>query len=177
MLAKLKTALVLVIIGAISGGLIYGTNLLTKDQIAENERQKEFVYYAEIFNLDYTLTESNVVKTQLDGTIQEEVQILDQEGNLLGYVYKGYDNNTYGYVTALVAINLDGTIRQVVISSTNNTPKYVGLTDPDHLDPFIGQDSGNVTFDERTGATFTYGSITKIVEAASTYFQMNRGGE
>ena len=52
MLAKLKTALVLVIIGGFSGLAIWATNEATYETIIENARIKEENFYKEIFDLD-----------------------------------------------------------------------------------------------------------------------------
>ena len=52
MMDKLKTALVLLIIGAVSGLLIYGTNELTKDGIIAIRQEREQSYYMDIFSLD-----------------------------------------------------------------------------------------------------------------------------
>ena len=52
MLDKFKTALVLVIIGAVSGFLIWGTNELTNEDIVLNRELREQGYYKEIFGLE-----------------------------------------------------------------------------------------------------------------------------
>ncbi|QMS84282.1 FMN-binding protein [Candidatus Xianfuyuplasma coldseepsis] len=176
MLDKLKTALVLVVIGAVSGALIFGTNLLTEDRIEENIRNQEFGYYAEMFDLDAIPAEEDVVETPLDGPLEVELELFDGDGNFAGYIYRGSDKNSYGDVTVLVGITTNGTIQQVVISDSSNTPIFVKKIEGDYVTPFIGQDVSNVTYDERTGASFTYGSVEKIVDAAVTYFETNRGG-
>lgn len=176
MLDKLKTALVLVVIGAVSGALIFGTNSLTEDQISANVKNQEFGYYAEIFELDAIPEEEDIVVTTIDGVLSVEMQIFDANDDFAGYIYKGEDTNSYGDVTVLVGMNTDGTIQQVVISDSSNTPIFVKKIEADYLLPFIGQTADNVLFDERTGASFTYGSVEKIVDAAATYFEANRGG-
>ncbi len=175
MLDKLKVAVVLVVIGAISGALIFGANYITEDVIIANAIEKEFNYYAEIFDLDAIPTEENVEKTLLDGVLTEEVVLYDNLGAVVGYIYKGADKNSYGDVDVLVGVNLDGTIRSVVISNSSNTPTFVNIIKTEYLVNFEGQDMQDVTFDAKTGASFTYGSVQKIVDAASTYFQENRG--
>jgi electron transport complex protein RnfG len=174
MMEKLKTALVLVIIGAISGFLIYGANELTEDGIAQIRSEKEQNYYKEIFDLssDADVTFDFI---SLDSVLEQEVVLTDSNNQVIGYVYKGTDNNNYGMVTALVGIGVDGKIANVVISNTTNTATFVKNIETNYLSPFSGQDSAAVTFDAKTGATYTYGSVSKIVDLATTYFQENRG--
>jgi electron transport complex protein RnfG len=175
MLDKLRIALVLFAIGIISGALIFATNSLTEDQIALNERNKEFGYYAEIFGLPAIPKDDEVTKTSLEGILTEEVEVFDAEGNLVGYIYKGFNQNSYGEVYVLVGIDKDGVIQQVVISSSTNTPNFVTKIKDNYLGNFTDQTADDVTFDAYTGATFTYGSVQKIVDAATAYFVTNRG--
>ncbi len=174
MMDKLKTALVLLIIGAISGLLIYGTNEITKDGIIEIRADREQTYYMDIFALDEN---ANITfdKLELGDGLEEEVTIYDKDGNLLGYIYKGTDKNNYGEVTVLVGIKTNGEIASVVISSTTNTATFVKNIETNYLSPFAGQNTENITFDAKTGATYTYGSVSKIVTLASEYFIQNRG--
>ena len=52
MLDKLKTALVLVVIGALSGIIIFGVNEATAQDIIDNREERELDYFKEIFDLD-----------------------------------------------------------------------------------------------------------------------------
>jgi|LGVF01.2.fsa_nt_gb electron transport complex protein RnfG len=178
MLDKLKIAAVLVVIGMMSGFLIWGTNEITAEGIATNKILKEQGYYKEILGLDedFVLAEELSI-ILLDGDLVEEVIITDPAGNIYGYIYKGSERNNYGDITVLVGINLDGEISSVVISGTSNTPTFVKKITDDYLSPFAGQDIDNIEYDSRTGATFTYGSVSKFVEAAATYYSENRGVE
>lgn len=174
MLDKLKTAIVLVAIGAISGFLIWGTNEITAEGIADNNVLREQSYYASIFEVEGDIT---FTSTKIEGTLSEEVEIFDASGVSLGYVYKGTETNNYGDITVLIGITNEGTIKNVVISGTTNTPTFVKKIKDNYLSPFTGQSTDSVTFDERTGASFTYGSVETMVDAASTYFETNRGDE
>jgi len=176
MMNKLKTALVLAIIGIVSGALIFGTNELTEDGIIEIRAERERAYYKEIFGLDET-DEITFTTLELTGDLVEEVTIFDATGNELGYIYKGEETNTYGSITVLIGVRLDGTIASVVISNTTNTPIFVKRIENDYLSPFAGQDTSDVTFDAQTGASYTYGSVEKFVDLAAQYYQVNRGGD
>ncbi len=175
MLDKMKTTIVLVIIAAISGALIFAANEMTKDTIIENRIIREENLYKEIFGLesDDVITYE---KLSLDGNLAEEVTVIDSDGIIIGYVYKGDERNNYGDIIVLIGVNTNGTIADVKISETTNTPNFVKKIKDDYLSPFAGQSTSNVEFDDKTGATFTYGSVSKFVEAASDYFQ-NRGDE
>ena len=174
MLSKLKTAIVLVIIGAFSGFLIWGTNELTKQDISDAAFDREITAYKEIFDVD-TIDEDNLGITEFENIIAKEVVVYDLDGNVIGYVYQGFDNNNYGEVEVLIGIHLDGTIAKVIIQSTTNTVTFVKTIKDGHLEPFTGQDASDVAYDARTGATYTYTSVSDIVAASTAYYEANRG--
>lgn len=174
MLDKLKTALVLFVIGSLSGLIIFGVNNLTVDTIAENKRIKEETYYLEIFNL----TPETIItfeKNELDNGLDQEIVIYDKDGIVLGYIYKALDKNNYGDVTVLVGINIDGTISNVVIADTSNTPTFVNRIKSKFIGNFVGQDTDSISYDSKTGATYTYTSVAKIVDNSSAYYLESRG--
>ena len=174
MLSKFKTAIVLVIIGAFSGFLILGTNELTKDEIATAAFQREITAYKEIFDVD-SIDEDDLGVTELDGLLAKEVVVKSANGTVIGYVYQGFDTNNYGDVEVLIGVNLDGTIAKVIIQSTSNTVTFVKTIKDNHLTPFEGQDASDVNYDARTGATYTYTSVSDIVAASAAYYEANRG--
>ena len=175
MVSKLKTAIVLVVIGAISGFLIWGTNELSYEGIAENREIREQGYYKEIFNLedDYEIT---FTKETLDSGL-EEVELLDENSDVIGYIYKMTDTNAYGDIVILVGIDTNGVIKNVIISSSTNTPTYVKAVKDDNLSGLTNQDVTDVEYDAITSATFTYGSVKKVVDASVEYYLLNRGDE
>ena len=187
MLAKLKTALVLLIIGSIAGGLIYVVNEITAPIIAENELERKIGFYSEIFDVeqeivykDCTIDSEDLVplEGQTESTFElrdacpsglAETFIYDKvTEELIGVVYFGSEKNSYGDVDVLVGINVDGTIANVVISGSTNTPNFVKGIEKDYLSPFMGQmaDSELITFDSSTGASYTYGSVSDVVNDA-----------
>ncbi|MCF7925714.1 MAG: hypothetical protein K9L26_04195 [Candidatus Izimaplasma sp.] len=167
MLDKLKTALVLVIIGAFSGFLIWGVNALTEPTIDANALKREQALYLDIFDIDQTITTETVV---LDGTLVKEVTILNANNETIGVVYQGLDTNNYGDVTVLVGVK-DGVIQKVVIQSTTNTVTFVKTIENDYLQHFANQSIDTVTYDSKTGATYTYTSVSKIVEAVVAHIE------
>ena len=170
---KLIKALVLFFIGAFSGLSIWGVNALTKDQIELNIKEKEEGFYKELFNLDEDAVISFVELEIEDGFFEVEIT---QDGTVIGYVYKGEKNNNYGDITTLVGIK-DGLVSNVVISNSSNTPNFVKKIEKDYLAPFSGQETDNVSFDAKTGASYTYGSVSEVVTEATDYYNSERGDE
>lgn len=175
MLDKIKIAIVLVVIGAISGLTIYSVNLLTEDKIELNMIEKEQGYYKELFYLDEDAEIRFETNDFDDQAIAQEIVLFDADDQIIGYIYKGTDKNNYGEVIVLLGITPDGQISNVVISSTTNTPTFVKVIKNVYLSPFQSQDVDNITVDGNTGATYTYSSVVEIVENASSYFLENRG--
>lgn len=167
MLAKLKTALVLLLIGAFSGGLIYIVNEITAPIIAENELNRKIEFYSEIFGVDPSIG-VDFIECEIDCPegITEITIYSKEDSSMLGVIYSGSTKNSYGDVDVLVGINNDGTISMVVISGSTNTPNFVKKIEQDYLSPFIGQDVSDITYDSSTGATYTYGSVSDMVEQA-----------
>lgn len=174
MLDKFKTAFVLFVIGSLSGLIIFGVNNLTKDTIDENKRIKEEGYYREIFDLaeDFVISFD---KNDLTDGLDQEIVIYDVDHNVIGYIYKSLEKNNYGDVIVLVGIKVDGQISKVVISDTSNTPTFVNRIKSKYLGNFDNQDTDNLIFDSKTGATYTYTSVSTVVENASAYYLESRG--
>lgn len=172
--SKLKTALVLFIIGAISGFLIWGTNELSREGILANRELREQGYYKEIFSLD---EDEKISFTKSDNDGLEEVILLDSNEDVIGYIYKMSDTNAYGNIIILVGIAPDGVIKNVIISSSTNTPTYVKAVKDNNLSGLTDQVASDVEYDDTTSATFTYGSVKKVVDAAVEYYLGNRGDE
>lgn len=194
MLDKLKTALVLLLIGAFSGGLIYIVNEITAPIIAANELARKIEFYSEIFDQDEvvfkdcTTNPDDLIpgeeQTEEDITFElrdtcpadiSETYIYDVADNYLGTVYEGQEVNSYGSVSVLVGINSDGSIAMVVINGSTNTPNFVKRIEKYNLDNFSNYTVDNVEFDTATGATYTYTSVSNIVEAAIEAY--NEGSE
>lgn len=176
MLDKFKTAFVLFFITALSGFAIYYVNEFTKDTIFEKRQVQEENYYRDIFGLEESDL-INISKVDVNDGIDQEIAINDADGNLLGYIYKSRERNSYGVIEVLVGINPDGNISKVVIANSTNTPTFVKKVKDFYLEPFIGQTTDGVTYDSGTGASFTYGSVSKFVDYSVTYFEVNRGGQ
>jgi len=167
MLEKLKVAFVLLVIGAISGGAIYGVNVLTEPIIEENELAAQYEDYVTMFP-DMSVSDMEEETIEDDDYITKKFTIYDGSGNQLGYIFEGKDENSQGSITVLVGIQ-DGTLKDVIISSTTNTPNYVQPLRDDYISKLAGQSIDDITYDSNTGATITYNSVQSIVDQAVLY--------
>jgi len=166
MFDKLKTALVLVVIGGLSGLLIYGVNELTYETIAKNRKEQEELYYKEMFGL----SSDTVIIYDEDNPDGELLEIFDFENNTIGFAYKSVDKNQYGDITVLVGIYVDGTIADVVISNTTNTANYVKKITSNYILNFADQNIETYTIDSTTGASHTYESVVEAIDSAKDLF-------
>jgi Na+-translocating ferredoxin:NAD+ oxidoreductase RnfG subunit len=89
-------------------------------------------------------------------------------------VYFSKEQNSYGTVDVLVGIDVSGVIKQVVISSSTNTPNFVKKIEQNYLEPFMSQAVNDVEFDASTGATYTYTSVSAAVTKAADFFASER---
>ena len=176
MLDKLKIALVLVVIGALSGIIIYGVNLATEQDIIDNRIAREQGFYKDLFNIDEKeiTTTSDPVLLDVNG-LDEELIMYDADGNILGYIYKSTLKNNYGEVTVLVGITTDGTISNAVIANTTNTPTFVQTIKSKYIGNFSNQVVDDLQIDSKTGATYTYTSVVDVVTSATSYYIESRG--
>ncbi len=174
MLDKFKTAFVLTLIGALSGVSIYFVNDFTEEFISENIRVKEEGFYKDIFGVSDDV-EITFTKSAIDD-LEEVIVYLKDDNSLVGYIYKASDKNNYGDITVLVGVK-DGNLENVVISKTTNTPNFANIIKQDYLQNFTGQSTSDVTFDAKTGASYTYGSVEDIVTSAVEYYNAERGDE
>jgi len=171
---KFMKALVLFTIGVLSGVLIWGANMATEDTIALNVLNREKGFYKDLFELSSD-TVIEFTETEV-GDDFYEIEITLEDGTVVGYVYKGLDNNNYGKITVLVGI-INGEIKNVLISDTTNTPNYFKKIEKNYLSPFSGQSTNDVTYDTKTGASYTYGSVSDVVAESATYYNTERGAE
>ncbi|MFW6320085.1 MAG: FMN-binding protein [Bacillota bacterium] len=166
MFNKLRIAGTLLIIGLISGLSIWGTHELTKDDIAANRRAAQFEIYVDMFP-DIVIPEDidEITEEVENNIIKEKITAEDSSGNVLGYILKGSETNSQGFIEVIIGVEADGEIIDVQISSTENTPNYVQDLKP-YIEDFSGQTLQDVSYDTNTGSTVTYDSIRKMIDAS-----------
>ncbi len=163
---KLKMALILFIIGAVSGLSIVGVHRLTEDAIAQNELMQEYEDYVSIFpDIDLTDFEEEEIGEDI---IKRRIDAYDSSGNFLGYIFVGEARGHSGTNRILVGVDGDGDIVKVIISVTEDTPTYVSVVN-DYLPNLVSQRINEVDYDTSTGATNTYNSVRNVIDAASLH--------
>ncbi len=201
MLPKLKIALILFVIGAVSGAGIVGVNSFTEDIIEANRLREEHEAYFDIFGLDmpeefdvdeepqdvycrrevkgYDADRETIGEIVFfcvaDEDVYERAVAYDKDGNRLGQVFRVDDVNNHGEISTLVAFDGNFEILDVRIVHTTNTPNYVQRIEDDYLGDFAGQDIRDVDFyDGSTGATITYNSIRQAVNLTAANAEADR---
>lgn len=167
MFNKLRIAGTLLIIGIISGLSIWGTYELTKDDIAANRRAAQYEIYVDMFPDMFIPEDIGEITEEIENNIiKEKITVEDSSGNLLGYILKGSETNSQGFIEVIIGVEASGEIVDVQISSTENTPNYVQTLKDDYIGNFSGQPLQDVSYDANTGSTVTYESIKKMIEAS-----------
>ena len=164
MLDKLKIAVVLLIIGSLSGLLIWGANELTVDRIEENRERARLAVYVDMFpDVDINRMAFEDIE---NSSVIEKITMYDSNGNLLGYALRGRQTNAFGFVNVVLGVDRNNNIINVVITDTDNTPTYYQPLVSNYFPNFKSQDIRNVSYDTSTGATSTYNSVRTIIEDA-----------
>ena len=179
--STLKNMLVsLLVITAVSGGVLGFIYALTKDTIADVDKKKNAAAISEVLGTDEN--------TQLD-TITCDGMLYnlayDAEGNFLGAAIKSATNGFGGKVELMVGIMADGTINKISVLSQSETPglganmtneKFKGQFNGKHPDTYnlkVKKDGGDV--DAITAATISSRAFTLAVQNACDSFKNNVG--
>jgi len=201
MVYKLRIALILFVIGALSGLSIVAVNSFTEDIIEQNYLRQELEVYFDIFDLEkaeqfevddeprdvYCRREARGYDADRNKTgelnffcvedddVWERAVVYDGNGTRLGQVFRIDHENAHGEVITLVAFDNNQDIVEVRIMRHTNTPNYVRRIEENHLEPFKGQSLGDVSFyDGRTGATVTYNSVVRAVNITADNVMADR---
>ena len=106
------TAVTLGLICAASGALIGATNLITKDKIAQNEKNRINSGICEIYGQNATILEDidkNEAGLTGDYKYVERLYSISQDGtNSIGYAFRTTGSNMYGKVSLLVGYLQEG---------------------------------------------------------------------
>ena len=179
--STLKNMLIaLLVITAISGGLLGLVYGMTKDTIAEGDAKKNAKAIAEVLG-----TEEN---TRLDtATVGDLFYNLayDDQDQLIGAAIKTFSNAGFnGRIELMVGILTDGTIKGVSVLQQSETPGLgANMVNPKFKDQFNGKnpssynltvkkDGGDV--DAITAATISSRAFTGAVRLACESFEANK---
>ena len=177
-------AIMLFIIAAVCTGLLAGTNLLTKDRIAQlavtaaNEA-KAAVLEADSF--------SDVKTLSVDGSENIYYEAYDESGSVIGYVFDVTVKSYGGDLSCMVGISAEEEkVTGVEITSISDTPGLgMKATGEDFLGQFIDKADGigvnkNAPSDNEiqaiTGATISSQAVTNAVNEAFSIFNAVKAG-
>ena len=176
-------AIMLFVIAAICTALLAGTNLLTKDKIAQLAVEAENSAKAAVL----TATSFSDNKTAVvDGKENIYYEAYDENNNVIGYVFSVTVKSYGGDLSCMVGISTEGKVTGVEITTINDTPGLgMKATGEDFLNQFKGKEAGitvnkNSSSDTEiqaiTSATITSQAVTDAVNSAFEVLSQVKGG-
>lgn len=143
-----RFALVLLIVGAISGGVLAFSNGLTAPIIAERAKEQSFGAYAELFSEadDFVAIEdSKLAEITEENTFVREVFEARNGGELIGYVFKTNSSGYGGNIVTVSAFQNDGTILGIKVLENSETPGLGTkiVDDPSYASSYVGKSLAN----------------------------------
>lgn len=170
----------LLVITAVSGGVLGFIYALTKDTIAEVDKKKNAAAIAEVLGTDENTRLDTIT---CDGMLYNVAY--DAQGNFLGAAIKSASNGFGGPIQLMVGIMADGTINKISVLSQTETPglganmtneKFKGQfsgKNPDSYRLTVTKDGGDV--DAITAATISSRAFSLAVQNACDSFKKNAG--
>ena len=166
----------------VATALLAGTNMITKNKIADNAAQTEIDSRKAVLSTGETYSEV----TALDNGVTYCIGT-DADGNEAGYVFTAGAKGYGGTVNVMVGIGTDGKITGIEILSHSETPGLgANAVKPAFKDRFIGK-SGTLTVDKNsndgqniqaiTAATITSKAVTSAVNLITEAYSEITGGE
>lgn len=122
-----RYALVLLIVGAISGGVLSYSNGLTAPIIAEQEKAGNLAAFIEIFpdaeTEDFVAVEEGTLSEVAaeHETIQEIYEVKSGE-DTIAYAFNTISSGYDGGITTISGFNLDGTVAGIRVTNNTETP-------------------------------------------------------
>lgn len=171
-----KLSIILLVITAVSAGLLSVVNDVTKVVIQEKAMEANLVYMKELLpDADEFKVVENTSITEIEG-VQEAYEGL-KGGSTIGYAVKTVTKGYGGDVVIITGVNSDGTIAGIKVASQSETP---GLGSKITEDGFSGQFAGKYAEGELSvgtdveaisGATVSSRAATAGVNAAIKLFE------
>lgn len=179
----IKISGVLALIAAVCALIISGMYLLTSSAVAANNAKVELETCQAIF-ASYDKDKSEQIEIDSE-VIIKKVLAKDSSSNSLGYLYTVSGANSYGEITLMVAIDMEGRVVQVEFLSNGqsfagtveahvkeNYPSskddviYIGIK-PEEVEPVGSLTADDVAgIDTACGATFGADLVKDLVNAA-----------
>ena len=175
----LKPTFVLFVICVVVSAALAGTNLLTRDRIAQLEAEN-----AEA-SRKIVLPQADTFESQEDGAYYTGLA----GGELAGYVFETGASGYGGTVSVMTGIDVEGNITGVVILSHDETPGLgANATKSSFLDQYLQpapegglfvvkyQTPSDGQIEAMTGATVTSTAVTNAVNQAIEQYYAVKGG-
>lgn len=181
----LKLGFILLLITAVSAGVLASANNITGPIIAEMERQKSFGALVEIFTEadDFVpVEEAKLAEIKDSSSVVKEIFEAKSNGDVIGYAIKTDSGGYGGDITVITGINSDSTLAGIKIVGNSETPNIgTRILEPNFINSFKGKSAagdltavGSPSADNEilllSGATVsTYGVLTGV-NAANLVF-------
>ena len=161
--AYIITSITLGAIAAFSAGLIGLTNLITKDRIVENEKNKVENGIKEIFGNDSMISSQSSLSDYKYLTDSFVVNKNESE-DVLGYAYRTSGSNSYGKISLIVGFKATD-FSFIGLSIVVNEQTYASTLEDNYLTPL---NEGDRKLEDVTcGATFGAKLVRDMINEAS----------
>ena len=179
-------AIMLFIIALVCTALLAGTNMLTKDRIADLAVQTALEAKAAVMSEAASFSEEKTITVEGKDVIYYDA--LDGSGATIGYVFNTVAKSYGGDVSCMVGISADkNKITGVKITSINDTPGLgMKANSEDFLSQYIDR-SGNIGVNKNTStdteikaitsATITSKAVTEAVNQAFSAYETVKAGD
>lgn len=178
-------AIMLFVISLVCTILLAGTNMLTKDKIADLEVQASMEAKAAVMGEATSFSDEKTV--EVEGEAITYFDALDAQGNIIGYVFSTTTKSYGGDITCMVGISSQrDKITGVELTSINDTPGLgMKATGEDFLGQYIDR-GGNIGVNKNeqtdteikaiSGATITSKAVTTAVNQAFSAYEAIKAG-
>ena len=179
-------AIMLFIIALVCTALLAGTNMLTKDRIADLAVQTALEAKAAVMSEAASFSEEKTITVEGKDVIYYDA--LDGSGAIIGYVFNTVAKSYGGDVSCMVGISADtNKITGVKITSINDTPGLgMKANSEDFLSQYIDR-GGNIGVNKNistdteikaiTSATITSKAVTEAVNQAFSAYETLKAGD
>lgn len=167
----LLAAVTLMVIAGVTTALLAGTNLLTKDTIAQRNEEIENETRMQVLAVD----SFEAATVQVDG---EEMTYYKgiKDGQTVGYVFTITTSGKSSGLVVMTGVDTEGTVTGVAVTDNNETAGYVDKAEKGGLlDAITGRSSVDGV-DTVSQATKTSKGILHGVEGALKAYQAITGG-
>ncbi len=143
-----KFGLVLLIFGAISGGVLAFSNSKTAPIIEKRAAEESVKAYKELFkDADEVIAidEGKLAEIKAENTFVLEVFEAKKSGEIIGYAFKTKSSGYGGDIITASAFNVDGTISGIKILANSETPGLGTkvVEDPSYGASYVGKSVAN----------------------------------